>query len=85
MPFDRLIRFVDEQDQVHYGNLTESLASPSIIGLDVELLSGSIETDFQPTGRRVKVKKVLSIYECRNSLAESSSKRVRVADWMFSF
>ena len=58
MSFDRLIRFVSEDDKVFYGNLDQVLHSRDIIGRKVEVLAGSLNDGFTKTTSRAKVKKV---------------------------
>ena len=63
MSFERLIRFVDENDNTIYGNLKEALPSQKILGLDVQVLSGSLEDGFLETNKTAKVKKVCTCPE----------------------
>ena len=58
MAFDRLIRFVNEDDKVLYGNLDQVYHSRDIIGLEVEVLGGNLKDGFTKTSNRAKVKKV---------------------------
>ena len=69
MSFDRLIRFVTENDKTVYGNLDTAMAADQIVGLEVQVVCGSLENGFQKTEESAKVKKVRSI-QVRNSECE---------------
>lgn len=61
MAFERLIRFVDQDDQKIYGYLETSLPADQIVGLEVQVISGSLEAGFVRTDQRATVKKVRSL------------------------
>lgn len=60
MAFQRLIRFVGEDGILAYGNLPEDVDLLSIEGLEVEVISGSVDDGFQNTSQKARVKKVCS-------------------------
>lgn len=62
MSFDRLIRFVNEDGKKVYGNLESPLPADQIVGLEVQLVTGSLEDGFQKTDRRATVKRVTKIH-----------------------
>lgn len=57
--FDRLIRFVDDHGNEHFGNVEMQTDINEIVSQSVELLKGSIESGFVRTGTSEVVRKVL--------------------------
>jgi transcription initiation factor TFIIH subunit 2 len=58
MAFERLIRFIDDKDEVVYGNLEKETPTKEIEGSVVEVIDGSIEKGFSKTSQKATVKKV---------------------------
>ena len=58
MAFSRLIRFVDEQGSVRYGDLTEEVGADGIVGTEVDVLVGNPFETLSRKGEKTTVKKV---------------------------
>lgn len=58
MGFDRLIRFVDTDGAICYGNLDKETPLDAIEGTDVTVLAGSIDEGFNTTSEFKKVARV---------------------------
>lgn len=59
MPFDRFIRFVDENGSTVYGNLEHEMNADQIVGSKVALLAGDPLGGFSKTAVKRTVKKVI--------------------------
>ncbi|KAG7040304.1 hypothetical protein JMJ77_0009915 [Colletotrichum scovillei] len=60
MSFERLIRFVDDEGRTSYGNLDKVLTAKEIIGIQVNVVIGSLQDGFTKTNERRTVKKLLN-------------------------
>lgn len=56
MPFERLIRFVDDQGQTRYGDVPSSVDINNIAGQKVKVLQGSPRTELSSTQDEATVK-----------------------------
>ncbi|KXH37428.1 hypothetical protein CSIM01_06196 [Colletotrichum simmondsii] len=57
MSFERLIRFVDDEGRTSYGDLDKVLAAKEIVGIQVNVVVGSLQNGFTKTNERRTVKK----------------------------
>lgn len=60
MPFSRLIRFTDAEGATHFGDLGGDSKVQPEAGIEVDVLSGSIEKGFAKSGEKKKIKRVSS-------------------------
>lgn len=58
MVVTRILRFEVESGTVHYGDFTAHHATPSLTGLELEVLEGDLFTGLSLTGKKSKVYKV---------------------------
>lgn len=63
MAFTRLIRFVDEQDHISYGDLQSEWSETKTIGSEVQILDGNLQSGFTRTDRKAKIKTASSRFE----------------------
>jgi 2-keto-4-pentenoate hydratase/2-oxohepta-3-ene-1,7-dioic acid hydratase in catechol pathway len=59
MTFQRLVRFVNAQGAIHFGDL-KSEPTGDLKGAEVEVLEGDVENGFRGTGRTDKIEELLS-------------------------
>jgi hypothetical protein len=55
MAFKKLVRFLDSQGSVHFGDVGDGQAKT---GEEAEILTGDLDTGFQTTGKTEKIQKV---------------------------
>jgi hypothetical protein len=56
--FERLIRFEDDQGQVHYGDLKSDIGTDKVVGAQVTLLAGDLVAGFTKLADTKTVHKV---------------------------
>jgi hypothetical protein len=57
MAFQRLVRFVNAEGKTQYGDL-KSQPTGDLVGAEVEVLEGDVDSGFTATGRTEKIKEV---------------------------
>lgn len=57
MAFQRLVRFVNAEGKTQYGDL-KSQPTGDLVGAEVDVLEGDIDSGFTATGRTEKIKEV---------------------------
>jgi transcription initiation factor TFIIH subunit 2 len=57
MSFQRLVRFVNAEGKTQYGDLKKE-ASGDLIGQEVEVLEGNLDSGFTSTGKTEQIKEV---------------------------
>jgi 2-keto-4-pentenoate hydratase/2-oxohepta-3-ene-1,7-dioic acid hydratase in catechol pathway len=62
MSFQRLLRFVNAEGKTQYGNLKNE-ATGDLVGQEVEVLEGDLDSGLTPTGRTEQIKELLSPLE----------------------
>jgi transcription initiation factor TFIIH subunit 2 len=60
MSFQRLLRFVNAEGKTQYGNLKNE-ATGDLVGQEVEVLEGDLDSGLTPTGRTEQIKEVCQL------------------------